>query len=177
MAIVRLFTGADDRSHMEELDLDSNPDLASMHGARAHDTVIRERLPRLELAAISRISSALDCGSLSIRLPSFRRTPIVGKYRRRQPMGRGAQDSASSRGLHCRRRHDLSKQAFSRFRLALGCRTLRTPRAHGSQFHVRHRFRAPRRRKRLCELPRQVRLVGQFQPTRGNGDICGLRAQ
>ena len=32
MALVRLFTGADDRSHKEELDLDSNPDLA-LHGA------------------------------------------------------------------------------------------------------------------------------------------------
>ncbi len=38
MAIVRLFTGADDRSHMEELDLDSNPDLASMHGAEGEMT-------------------------------------------------------------------------------------------------------------------------------------------
>ena len=32
MALVGLFTGADDRSHKEELDLDSNPDLA-LHGA------------------------------------------------------------------------------------------------------------------------------------------------
>ena len=33
MAIVRLYTGSDDRSYFEELDLGSNPDLASMRGA------------------------------------------------------------------------------------------------------------------------------------------------
>ena len=32
MAIMRIYTGSDGQSHLEEMDLDSHPDLTSMHG-------------------------------------------------------------------------------------------------------------------------------------------------
>ena len=34
MAIVRIYTGSDGKSHMEELDLASNPDLTTLHDAQ-----------------------------------------------------------------------------------------------------------------------------------------------